>query len=377
VEPDEVERTGPTAAPAGDERRPDCPKRMVFGPCGGVRSGARCEVDDRSCPFVASPAPRWPAGRPDAPPWRGPTAGRALAPPIIVCDIRPAEATLEAARSLARAHAGWCDAVLLGEHHDRIDLPNEVLAPVLLEEGCRPWVTLTCRDRNGVALESELVALAELGVREVHCVTGDARAAHVRPGTTPVFDLDSLRLTALARSLGLTVSVAESPTVEPVEVRPRRAADKDRAGASWCFVNLGVTPGELDRFITRSRAEGSTLRHLVCVPVFTDATGADRLAALPGVDLDPSVVAAVVHAPDPRSAGIAHAVAAARTFLAIDGVDGVNLSGPASSAGPAERAGVMRAVAEQLRVPRGTDAGAVSTIERPAVPVGGDRTDRS
>jgi 5,10-methylenetetrahydrofolate reductase len=269
--------------------------------------------------------------------------------------------------------------VLLGEHHDRVDLPNSVLAPALLDEGCRPWVTLACRDRNGVALEAELVALAEVGVREVHCVTGDARAAHVRPGTTPVFDLDSLRLTALARRLGLTVSVAESPTVEPVDRRPARAADKHRAGATWCFLNLGVTPAETDTFIRRSRAAGSALRHLVCVPVFTDAAGADRLAALPGVELDAAVVDAVVHGPDPRAAGIAHAVAAARAFLEVDGVDGVDLSGPASSAGPVERAAVMREVAEQLRVPgrpgdehrEATGPSGVGSIDRGRVTSGG------
>ncbi len=335
------------------ERRVDCPKRMVYGPCGGVRSGGRCEVDDRTCPFVLEPAPPWTAIAP-LPEDRDGTvtafADRSPATtPLVVCDARPAEPTLASGREMARLHAGWCDAVLLGEHHDRIDLPNVVVAPTLLAEGCRPWVTVSCRDRNGAALEADLVALAEVGVREVHCVTGDARAPHVRPDTEAVFDLDSLRLTAQARRFGLEVSVAESPTVEPIDVRPGRAADKSRAGASWCFVNLGATPAEVDHFIRRSRANGSTLRHIVCVPVFTDAAGADRLIALPGVGIEPSAIDEVLHATDPRAAGIAHAVASATAHLSIDGVDGIDLSGPASTASPTERATVMREVAEQLR----------------------------
>lgn len=365
------------AGGAGGRRAPSCPKRMVFGPCGGVRSGGRCEVDDRPCPFLASAAPRWPAPAPDHDGVDGSDAS-SLRPPIVVCDIRPAQPTLAAARALGRRHADWCDAVLLGEHHDRVDLPNVTLAPALLDEGCRPWVTLTCRDRNAVALESDLAALVELGVREVHCVTGDARAAHVRPGTTAVFDLDSLRLTALARRFGLTVSVAESPAVEPVDRRPERAADKSRAGASWCFVNLGSSAGEVERFVGASRRAGSSMHHIVCVPVFTDAVGADRLAALPGVRLDPAVVRSVIHAPDPRAAGIAQAVAAARTHLAVDGVDGINLSGPASTAGPADRAAVMRAVAEQIRTPE--HAPAVRPRDRtgrPAEPTDGDHHERA
>ena len=52
---------GATEATGSDDgRRSGCPKRMVFGPCGGVRSGGRCEVDDRPCPFVLDPAPAWP-----------------------------------------------------------------------------------------------------------------------------------------------------------------------------------------------------------------------------------------------------------------------------------------------------------------------------
>jgi hypothetical protein len=173
----------------------------------------------------------------------------------------------------------------------------------------------------------------------------------VRPGTTPVFALDSLRLTSLARRAGLDVSVAESPSVEPVDRRPARAADKCRAGATWCFVNVGSSPVEVERFIRRSRAAGSTMGHLVCVPVFTDAAGADRLSSLPGVGIEPSAVEAVVHAADPRAAGIELAVATARRLLAVDGVEGVDLSGPGSSDGPTQRAEVMRAVADQLRPP--------------------------
>jgi 5,10-methylenetetrahydrofolate reductase len=209
-------------------------------------------------------------------------------------------------------------------------------------------VTLTCRDRNSVALEADLAALAELGVAGVHCVTGDARAPHVRPGSTPVFDLDSLRLTELARRIGLTVSVAETPDAEPVDRRPARAADKARAGASWCIVNTGVTLAALGSFVGAVRDLDTDLRFAASIPVFTDAEGARRLQRLPGVQLDEAAVRAVVGAPDPVRAGVERAAAAARDAVRLAGVDGVNLSGPASTAGPVERAAVLRAVMEEI-----------------------------
>lgn len=331
------------------EREPRCPKHMVFGPCGGVRPGGLCEAGDRPCPFIA--------GGPEvtADLCRGPVDGagdwlldRRRRGPIVVCDARPTEPTLAAASALGAQHEGWCDAVLLGEHHDAVDLPNALVASAVLDAGARPWVTLACRDRNAVALEAELVACRELGVTEVHCVTGDLRAPHVRPGTTPVFDLDAVRLTAMACSFGLVASVAESPHVEPVELRPARAASKSRAGASWCFVNLGVTPEGLERFVRRAGEEGSTMKVIACVPVFTDEEGAKRLSRLPGVVLDEAEVDAVLRAPSPVEAGIERAVAQARHFLAVDGVEGVDLSGPAATTSPAERVRVMREVAQRL-----------------------------
>ena len=265
------------------------------------------------------------------------------------CDFRPDRPTLTEIRSLARHYAAWADTVLLGDHHEKVEMPNVLTAAITIEEGLAPWVTLSCRDRNRVALEGDLAALAELGVAGVHCVTGDARAAHVRPGSTPVFDLDSLRLTALARSFGLTVSVAESPTVEPVSQRSGRVVDKQRAGASWCIVNVGPDAGQLRSFIAQSRQLGANLRFAACVPVFTDATGADRLRHLPGVQLDAAAVAAVLSAADPVAAGVEHATARAESLLAVDGIDGINLSGPASTQSVHERADVMRFVAERLR----------------------------
>ncbi|UDY38090.1 methylenetetrahydrofolate reductase C-terminal domain-containing protein [Dermatobacter hominis] len=324
--------------------RSDCPKRMVFGPCGGVRSGDRCEVDDRTCPFVGRPAPAWPEAR--AVPTPAPRDGSA---PWLLTDVRPIAPTLAAAGATADLYAGWTDTVLLGEHHEEVDLPNVLMAQIALDRGLSPWVTLTCRDRNRVALEADLVALQQLGVAGVHCVTGDARAPHVRPGSAPVFDLDSLRLTRMAAAFGLLVSVAETPQAPPIAGRPGRAADKFRAGATWCIVNAGVTAPELEEFVRLVRRQVPDMRFVACVPVFTDAEGAERLRRLPGVRLADREVAHVLAATDPVEAGVEAAVAEARAFLAVEGVEGVNLSGPASTHGAAERAAVMRAVTERLR----------------------------
>ena len=76
-----------------------------------------------------------------------------------------------------------------------------------------------------------------------------------------------------------------------------------------------------------------TIPVLAAVAVYTDPDPLGPLQGLPGLELDPAAVAAVLGAPDPIAAGIAQAVAEARALLAIDGVVGVNISGLGSSRG--------------------------------------------
>jgi methylenetetrahydrofolate reductase (NADPH) len=98
-------------------RRDGCPKRMMMGPCGGVRAGGGCEVIPEPCVF----------GTPVA----------------------------------------WPD-------QNRPDFPPVLLASLLQAAGARPWMTLACRDRNRIVLEQELKGLRHLDVDAVLCVTGVA-----------------------------------------------------------------------------------------------------------------------------------------------------------------------------------------------------------
>ena len=330
---------------------PDCPKRMVFGPCGGVRPDGTCEIGDRPCPFVDRPLVRWDG--PDAPAGAEatPTSGlrSVLARrPVVITDLSVAPFDPASVATVAETLAGASDAVLIGEHQNRPDFPPTEMARRVADAGARPWVTLSCRDRNAVVLEGELAALAQLEVEGVHCVTGDARGPSADETATQVFDLDALRLTALARAAGLSVSVAATPTAPPVSQRPLRTLDKQRAGASVCFVNHAGGAPAVEAFVSATRAVGADLVFIPCVAVFTDERSAAVLEAFPGLELDHRRVAEVLDAPDPTAAGIEAAVAQAEEMLAIDGVGGVNLSGSASAGPEARSAAIMATIGRRI-----------------------------
>ncbi|MBZ0155011.1 MAG: methylenetetrahydrofolate reductase [Alphaproteobacteria bacterium] len=69
------------------------------------------------------------------------------------------------------------------------------------EMGIEPIMQITCRDRNRISLQSELLSAYALGVRNILCLRGDEATDSDNPGTKPVFDFDSVQLLAAARNL--------------------------------------------------------------------------------------------------------------------------------------------------------------------------------
>ena len=314
-----------------------CPKRMVFGPCGGVRSDGGCEM--RSAPCVFTNVVKWP-GHPPLP--------EPMTPPLVLTDLSVPPADAATLAKTAKILAPSCAALLVGDHQDRPDFPPTMLAELLTNAGATPWVTLACRDRNRIVLEQELHGLRHNDRATVLCVTGDGRAYDVRPDVTQVFDLDGTRLAALAAAIGVPAAVAETPTAAPVSLRPERLVQKQRAGAGIAVLNHVGSAAAVAAFLTDAHRAGLTIPVIASVAVYTDQRSAAVLTALPGLDLDASRVEAVLTAPDPVAAGIAAAVREAMELLAVDGVHGVNLSGMASDRGTAFAAEVQAEIGHRI-----------------------------
>ncbi|SDO37813.1 5,10-methylenetetrahydrofolate reductase [Microbacterium sp. ru370.1] len=310
-----------------------CPKRMEYGPCGGVGFDGSCEVDAaHRCAFVHRPTV----------PWTGLDRTTAVAPgsrtaaasatlkalgtrPWIVADLPARALSVASIDACAAILTGEVDAVLAGDAGSaRVQFPPAYRAHLLQRRGLRVWTGLNMRDRNRVAIEGELAALAVEGVAGVHCVTGDHTRTGHRPDAAPVFDLDSTEATALARAAGHVVSVAASPAAPPVDRRAARLREKIRAGADVCFVNHAGGAVPVRRFIAEA---GNGIRYIPCVPVVVDHASADLLESFTTLVLPEGFVRRIRDARDPRAEGIALAAAMAQEMLAIPGVVGVNLSG--------------------------------------------------
>lgn len=132
---------------------------------------------------------------------------------------------------------------------------------LLAQEGYEVVMQMTCRDRNRIALQGDLLGASALGIKNILCLTGDDVTIGDQPEAKRVFDLDSIQLLHTAKTMrdksmflsGRKLSTspkfflgaAANPFVEPFDFRPLRLAKKIEAGADfiqtqYCF--------DIDRF---------------------------------------------------------------------------------------------------------------------------------
>lgn len=346
-----------------------CPKRMAFGPCGGVRADLACEVDARPCPFVTPPSASAPASAEAAPA----PAGRGLRRPIglpdpaIVVDVRAPSMWAGDDRALWRRIAttvAGCSA-LIGEHADNPQrhedtgrLPPDEAVAILHDEGVPAIVTVTGRDRDGVDARRLVEHYGRAGASAIHCVTGDHPAALGIDRPT-WFGSESMRLVALPAEVGLPATVAESPSA-PGD-RPARVLAKQRAGASACILNHGGGARELVDFVDRCRAIGVDLPMVAPVPMVADKQAALGLAAFPGIHLPAGHLQRILDAAAPAEEALALARDLAGQLIGSGRFAGINLSGGASGTTPDERLEMTGRFIDAVR-----DASAATEADRAA-----------
>src|ERR1700730_15367719 len=122
---------------------------------------------------------------------------------VITAEITPpVSCAREDLVALARPLVGSADAVNVT---DRAGAPPHIsaraAASILAAEGIEPIVQFVCRDKNRIALQSDLMAAATLNLRNLLILRGDDPSAGDQPDTKPVFDLDPIGLMRTARTL--------------------------------------------------------------------------------------------------------------------------------------------------------------------------------
>jgi methylenetetrahydrofolate reductase (NADH) len=242
---------------------------------------------------------------------------------------------------------GWVDAANItdnqGAHVRLSSLAGCVLAA---QAGVAPVMQLTCRDRNRIALQSDLLSASALGVPNVLLLSGDHPVYGDHADAAPVFDLDSVQLVWTARTLrdeGVLLSgrrvdpppdyligAVENPFAPPTAFRPARMAKKVAAGAQFCQTQFVFDVAGFARFMAELVDRGITERCAVLAgvgPIRSLRAYEFVRTKVPGVYLPDAVGSRLRGVPAERVAaeGVTLCVETIQALREIPGVAGVHV----------------------------------------------------
>lgn len=153
-------------------------------------------------------------------------------------------------------------------------LGSMVTCHLLKDRGHEPVLQMVCRDRNRLALQSDLLSAWVLGVENVLCLTGDYPTLGDHPGAKPVYDLDSVQLLAAARGLNegrdmagneldgrpdFCLGAVVTPGGNPVEMQLLKLKKKVDAGAEFIQTQAVYDVESFARFMEKAAPLGVTI----------------------------------------------------------------------------------------------------------------------
>lgn len=220
-------------------------------------------------------------------------------------------------------------------------------AAIMVAEGVEPILQFTCRDRNRIALQGDLLGAVTLGVRNFLMLRGDDPSKGDQPDAKPVFDLETRDLIALAarmrdtgeilpgRKIGnvpdLTIGAADTPLEPATGWSPTALQAKMQAGAQFVQTQFCMDAGLVGRYVRRLAEEGITkrLRILIGIAPLRSARSARWIRDnLHGSVIPDEIVARLEHAKDPAGEGTRICLELLEQFSQFDGVAGAHIMAP-------------------------------------------------
>jgi methylenetetrahydrofolate reductase (NADPH) len=263
----------------------------------------------------------------------------------------PRGASAGAVKKLAAGLPQRLDAVLVADNPDGIQGSALACAALLAGEGRESVLSLVTRDRNRIALESEALGAATLGVRGVVCLSGDHPTLGACPQAASVHDVDSIQLTQALRRIvseghgfgegtidprpELLLGAVVHPYQRPLELSLLRLRKKLAAGADFVVTQAVFDVAGFVEWMDAVRAAGLDGKAAIVASVLplTSVEKAHALAERRTYGpVGSDVIERLRKATDPVKEGVAMAAEAAAQLGAIPGVRGIHvLSGGCES----------------------------------------------
>ena len=259
----------------------------------------------------------------------------------------PQSADPEVIRTKAKILKGNVDAVNVTDGQTAVVRMASWAACVIgKQEGLDHIVQMTCRDRNRIALQMDVLGIAALGMNNLLCLTGDHQKFGNHPAAKGVYDLDSIQLVKMVKDMRdekrfqcgeemaveprVFIGAAENPFADPFEFRVPRLAKKVAAGADFIQTQIIYNVDKFAEWMqgVRDRGLHEQTKILAGVaPIKSLGAAKYMKTRVPGMDVPDSVIERLQGVPKEQVSreGIKLCVDIIEQVREIEGVAGIHL----------------------------------------------------
>lgn len=238
-----------------------------------------------------------------------------------------------------------CDAVNVTDNQTAIVRMSSLAGCVLLKQvGVEPVMQMVCRDRNRIAIQSDILGAVALGVRNILCLSGDHQKFGNHPTAKGVFDIDSIQLIQtvkrmrdekkfingeeIAGDVPLFIGAAENPFADPFEFRVVRLGKKIKAGVDFIQTQAVYDIGKFARWMKMVTDRGLDKQaHIMAGIIPIKSAGMARYMRdyVAGVYVPDEVVARMEQAKSAKEEGVKIILELIEQLKEIPGVHGIHI----------------------------------------------------
>jgi methylenetetrahydrofolate reductase (NADPH) len=248
-----------------------------------------------------------------------------------------------------RRHAdilkGYVDAANITDNQTAVVRMSSVAASSITKQaGLDPVMQMTCRDRNRIAMQSEILGAVALGIGNLLCLSGDHQKFGNHPEAKNVHDIDSMQLIQMAKRMRdedqflsgdkvsggvrLFIGAAANPFADPFEFRPLRLEKKVRAGADFIQTQGVYDVERFARYMEMVRDRGLHEQTAILagiIPMKSAGMARYMRDYVAGLTVPNELVTRMEQAEDAKEEGVKIAVELIEQLREIEGVRGVHI----------------------------------------------------
>ncbi len=240
---------------------------------------------------------------------------------------------------------GCCDAVNVTDNQTAIVRLSSLAGCVLLKgKGVEPVMQIVCRDRNRIAIQSDVLGAIALGIGNFLCLSGDHQKFGNHPGAKGVFDIDSIQLIqtlkkirderkflsgdAISGEAPLFIGAAANPFADPARFRVARLAKKVQAGADFIQTQAIYDATKFSNWMKEVRRRGLDKEvHILAGIIPPKSVGMARYLRdyVPGIYVPDEIITRLENADDVKEEGLKIALETIERLAEIEGVHGIHI----------------------------------------------------